>query len=314
MLIHPDYRIWDFWTIFDGGQHHLYFLKAPRTGPANMRHDLAHVGHATSMDLVNWEWHENALYPGSPGTWDDLSIWTGSVIGFRNKWFMFYTGRDKITRTQNIGLATSDNLERFTRNSLSPAFQPDPKWYRTSTEEAPEVFTWRDPYVVYESRSNLHYLFLSAHDRSQPDGYQGAIGLAVSQDLYHWTVHPPVLSPGWFQDMEVPTVIWWNDSWHLFVSVKSEWYHPSSPFRERTTGTLCFRSDKITGPFEYVGHPLRGDDWYASRPVRHENQWYVLGWRMGEEEGYPHHALPYTIDNPRVLGQGSDHKVYVSTP
>jgi hypothetical protein len=211
---------------------------------------------------------------------------------------MFYTGRDRRTRIQNIGLAVSDDLELWTKSPSSPLLQPDPRWYKTGNEESSEAFTWRDPYVVYDPMSTLYYLFLSSHDRFQPEGYQGAIGLAVSRDLYQWTLLPPVLSPGCLRDMEVPTVIRWNNGWYLFVSVKAEWYRPTCPLGDGVTGTLCFRSEKLTGPFELVGHPLLVDHWYAARPVAHGKQWLLLGWRMGEEEGFPHHSLPYSIDNP----------------
>ncbi len=314
MLILPNYRIWDFWTIHDGDRHHLYCLKAPEVGHPSSRHDLSVIAHATSMDLVRWQWHEDVLNPGANGAWDDLSLWTGSVIKHNKEWIMFYTGRNRRDRTQNLGLAISDDLYFWEKSPSSPVLQPDPRWYVTAPEEAPDVFTWRDPYVVYDPSTALYYVFLASHDRSQPQGYQGAIGLAHSPDLHHWSWLPPVLSPGCFRDMEVPTVIQWNAAWYLFISVKAEWYHPSCPVPDRTTGTLCFRSERITGPFELVGRPLVQDHWYAARPIVHGTQCLLLGWRMGEEEGYPHHFLPYTIDNPRPLFWDKDNRVHISTP
>ena len=74
-----------FWTIHVGRQQHLYCLKAPRTGHASTGHDFSVIAHATSSDLVHLQWHENALYPGAAGAWDDLCLLTGSVIAHRNQ-------------------------------------------------------------------------------------------------------------------------------------------------------------------------------------------------------------------------------------
>ncbi len=311
MLFDPHHRIWDFWAVHDKHQYHLYFLQAPRAGHAYIRHDLASIGHAVSSDLIHWQRRQDALHKGRAGQWDDLSLWTGSVMGYQDKWFMFYTGRDARTRTQNIGLAVSDNLDIWTRFGQSPILYPHSKWYMTGSEETPESFTWRDPFVVYDPHSQLFYLLIACHDRSRPLGYQGAIGYAVSEDLYHWTLMPPLLSPGWFQHLEVPTIIWWEDAWYLFVSVKAEWFHPSSPFGRPITGTLCFRSQNITGPFVVVKPPIVVEKWYALRPVNLGTQWGLLGWRMGEEEGYPQHPFPYGVDNPKGLIQTANHTLQI---
>jgi len=52
-----DEWVWDSWLADDGDLYHLYFLKAPRAlGDPSLRHTSATVGHATSRDLVAWEY------------------------------------------------------------------------------------------------------------------------------------------------------------------------------------------------------------------------------------------------------------------
>jgi beta-fructofuranosidase len=143
VLYSQQYRIWDFWATTDGPNHHLFYLKAPRTGLPQSRHDQALIGHAVSRDWQHWEIHPDALHPAPPAAWDDLSLWTGSVIRAGSQWLMFYTGRDKRTRTQNLGFAISDDLETFRRVKSEPLLQPDALWYATGAEEPPDVFTWR---------------------------------------------------------------------------------------------------------------------------------------------------------------------------
>lgn len=87
-----DHWVWGSWVADDGERFHLFFLKAARweEGPGS-RHARASVGHATSTDLVDWVEQPDALGPLSGG-WDDLAIWTGSVVRDDDDlWRMYYT-------------------------------------------------------------------------------------------------------------------------------------------------------------------------------------------------------------------------------
>lgn len=313
MLYSQKLRIWDFWTATDHEIHHIFYLKAPRIGNPQDRHDQAVIGHAISRDWSQWAAQPDALTPAASPAWDDLSLWTGSIIpSHGGDWLMFYTGRDKLTRTQNIGMARSNDLVHWKRIGTKPIFMPDAHWYRMPTEESPERYTWRDPYAVYDVTTDNYYLFFSAHAQNQKLGCEGAIGAAVSKDLNHWTVLPPVLNPGWIRDMEVPSVIQKDGVWFLFCSVKAEWYGADAPIQARTT-TLCFQSSTILGP--YTLHPMdnrSSDLWYASRPVFDNSRgWMLMGWRMGAEEGHPEIFRNYAVDDPKPLSCVPESKVDV---
>lgn len=76
-----DKWVWDFWFARHDGQHHIFYLQAPRAlGDPSRRHHNATIGHAVSGDLRDWHVLLDALHPGAPGCWDDLATWTGSVI------------------------------------------------------------------------------------------------------------------------------------------------------------------------------------------------------------------------------------------
>ena len=124
MLRLPDDWVWDSWVADDGDAYHLFYLQAPRSlGDAGRRHLNATVGHAVSTDLVSWEVLPEALGP-TPGSWDDLSIWTGStVLGDDGVWRMFYTAtstRGYGVRDQRVGLAESDDLVTWRKIGTSP--------------------------------------------------------------------------------------------------------------------------------------------------------------------------------------------------
>src|SRR5262249_20528906 len=102
------------WLADDGYQHHLFFLKAPRSlGDPDLRHWPVGIGHAVSDDLRRWTVLDDALAPSDTPAFDDYSTWTGSVVrGDDGRWFMFYTGTSAAEqgRVQRVGLATSDDL------------------------------------------------------------------------------------------------------------------------------------------------------------------------------------------------------------
>ena len=129
--------IWDSWIADDGERYHLFFLKAPRAlRDPRLRHERARIGHATSLDLVDWDVHEDALGPASEG-FDDLALWTGSVArGDDGVWRMYYTalnseGRGE--RDQRIGMAESDDLMTWRRAAHEPLIAPDPRSTGCST-------------------------------------------------------------------------------------------------------------------------------------------------------------------------------------
>ncbi len=80
MLRIEDRWVWDSRVADDGDHFHLFDLQAPRSlGDPALRHEHATVGHARSRDLVDWEVLPDPLGP-APAAWDDLAVWTGSVV------------------------------------------------------------------------------------------------------------------------------------------------------------------------------------------------------------------------------------------
>src|ERR1700738_451641 len=103
--------LWDPWFISHADLWHLFHLQADRSWTPEERHDHASIGHAISRDLINWEELPTALEPGPPGGWDDLSIWTGSVLKQQaGRYYLLYTGRRRAQPyEQQIGIATSSD-------------------------------------------------------------------------------------------------------------------------------------------------------------------------------------------------------------
>lgn len=210
MLHLHDRWIWDSWPIDDGDDHHLFYLQAPRRlGDPDLRHYRASVGHAVSPDYETWTVLADALTPADQPAWDDMAIWTGSVVrGDTGTWHFFYTAisRKEGGRVQRIGRADSDDLITWRRHGDQPALGADPRWYETAELMSWREEAWRDPWVFRDPDGDGWHMLITARVRYGPRLTRGVIGHARSADLDRWVVHPPLTEPSGFGQMEVPQV------------------------------------------------------------------------------------------------------------
>jgi beta-fructofuranosidase len=152
--------VWDSWyTVDDGGRHHVFFLRAWRgAAGSERRHRRASIGHAVSTDLRNWDLVADALVPADAPAWDDLATWTGSVVrGPDGRWYLFYTGvtdaGDRVV-VQRMGLAVSDDLHTWHRFGAKPLLSPDRAWHEDCDPADWAGEAWRDPWVFPTPRAS----------------------------------------------------------------------------------------------------------------------------------------------------------------
>lgn len=252
---------WDFWFIEKDRKLHVFFLQATKWSCAynpDRRHNLASVGRAI---LTPFGWQE--IMPEAPALakregnyWDDISIWTGSIIEYENCYYMFYTSRysqddfiitsHERRQPQNIGIATSKDLlnwQRTVESKEKPAI-PNPGF--TSNLDG---VSWRDPYVIRDDIDRQFYAFICACPKDAPTDAGGVIAYVTSPDLENWqTKSEQVLykSPE-FRYLEVPQVFWRYNSdrnyWRLYLVFSPYW----NRFFERreAKGTYYVRSQPI---------------------------------------------------------------------
>jgi beta-fructofuranosidase len=139
MLIHKGNRIGDAWYFVRDNLVHAYYLTCPVEIPPHVQWD---IGHATSRDLVEWEVHELALCRGKRGAWDD-ALATGSILYWQNRYWMAYTGH----RTQQIGVAVSDDLFHWERISEKSVTGIDTRYYEPVGSGERKQPHWRDPFL-----------------------------------------------------------------------------------------------------------------------------------------------------------------------
>jgi beta-fructofuranosidase len=236
---------------------------------------------------VGWHVHEDALLP-DPGRWDDLAVWTGSVVrGDDGVWRFYYTALstrgDHGTRDQRIGLAESDDLATWRRVGDRPLLDPDPRWYATLPDDAA---AWRDPFV-YRDRDGWHML-ITARAAGAPRLRDGVLGHAVSDDLRDWRLEPPLTAPAGFGQLEVPQVRVVDGRSLLVFTCHPEEQSPEQVARHGPHSTWFVLGDSLTGPWDIdAARPFEAEPQLFAAPLvqRRDGTWAFVGFRSREAEG-----------------------------
>lgn len=284
--------LWDAWFINDGEHWHMFHLQADMGIPPIERHHNASIGHAISKDLVTWEEQPTALEPGPSPAWDDLALWTGSVIRKDNTYYMFYTGRTHDNYWgQNIGVATSENLIDWQRHGQNPILEADGLYCPVGEGQTcnfDSIPAWRDPFVDYDESTGQYIMVITSRLKDGKDKYDSSIGFATSDNLIDWKLQPPLLAPHMYEEMETPQLICHNGDYHLFFSAYAHAYHPDWAQRhQQHSGLHCFSATSLTGNYKPVcehGQVFNhADPIYAPRIIEHykDNLYVAIGWLDG---------------------------------
>lgn len=258
MLRLADRWVWDSWTVDDdAGNHHLFFLQAPRGGHPDGRHRRASVGHAVSRDYTSWTVLPDALRPAPSPAWDDLAIWTGSVVrGDDGTWHLFYSAlsRNENGAVQRIGRADSRDLVTWTRLGDGLLVEADPRWYAGA---------WRDPYVFRDPGGRDWHMLVTARG---PGG--GVLGHARSADLTTWEVLPPLTEPAGFVHLEVAHTAAVAGRWVLLFCCRAPELAESRRLRTPRAGMWSAPAESPLGPFALDrATPLEDPSLYAAHLI-----------------------------------------------
>lgn len=196
----PEAWVWDFWTVDDGEQYHLFFLYASRAlRDPHARHHRASVGHAVSSDLVHWERVTDALVRSDAPAFDDLATWTGSVVRHPDgRWFMFYTGarlNEQGVNVQSIGYAVSTDLYVWDK-APGPVLEADARWYEKLWDGHWHDEAFRDPWVFADPDGDGWHMLITARANHGDPVDRGVVGHAWSADLESWELREPLSEPG----------------------------------------------------------------------------------------------------------------------
>jgi beta-fructofuranosidase len=286
-----DAYVWDSWVADGGDRYHLFFLTAPRTGDPGSRHTQAVIGHATSADLRHWHHEPDALHP-SAGGWDDVALWTGSVVRADDGvWWLFFTAistRGHGMRDQRVGAATSSDLMTWTKAGDAPLLEADARWYTTLAEDSTASETWRDPFVLRDPNGDGWHMVLSARALGAPPHADGVLAHAVSDDLVRWTVRPPLTTPSGFGQLEVPQIREVDGQWVLLFTCHPQEQAPETVARWGRYSTWSVVGPTALGPWDIAAaRPFTAEPALFAAPLvrRRDGSWAVIGFHNLEAEG-----------------------------
>ncbi|KOG37112.1 hypothetical protein [Streptomyces resistomycificus] len=240
----------------EDGTYAVLHLQGPWTAEFDHLRMETSFGRATSTDLVGWKPQGPVFGVGLPGRFDQQAVWTMHPVMHGAGMAMFYTGVSGLTAdgwpVQSVGLAYSERTDGtgWRRHGTGPVVEADPRWYRTGAQMA-----WRDPFVVRDDEGDGWLMAVCANDASLPVETGGCVGWATSDDLEHWTVQPPLVSPGDVDELECPVLERLDDgSWLLIGSIGA------------TRGFESWTAPRLRGPWTRRG-PLGPTGSYAPRVI-----------------------------------------------
>lgn len=285
MLRLVDSWIWDSWFAFDGNLHHAFYLKASRAlGEPQRRHRHPIVGHAVSADLVTWDVVSDAIIVSDAPAYDDWTTWTGSITRADDgTWHMFYTGtmRGDGGDVQRVLLATSHDLSTWEKQPF--VVEADKSWYEELDQPFWHDQAWRDPWV-FRGEDDQWHMYVTARAKTGTRFGRGVVGHCTSSDLRDWTVCEPLSKADQgFGQLEVIQVEIVDGIPVLLFCCGWAELDEMARLRYGAGGVFSLTADSRLGPFD-IGAAQRFDhpSLYAARLVRHEGEWFLIGFRDTE--------------------------------
>ncbi len=186
------------------------------------------IAHHVSRDLLHWEARPNVVEPGRAGEPDCHNNATGCVVEQAGRFYLFYTGN------QNVCLATSDDLDHWSKHQGNPVVQGDDKLY--------ERANFRDPFVFYYEPDKLWWMLFGTRTMETPGQRAGCVGLAKSKDLLNWEMQPPLWSPRIGPHCDCPQLLEAAGCWWLLYLQRNTRFRacdsPAGPYRRHATRNL----------------------------------------------------------------------------
>ncbi|MDY5742240.1 MAG: glycoside hydrolase family 32 protein, partial [Lachnospiraceae bacterium] len=262
------------------GQYHFFFQYAPFSADGQA---LKFWGHATSTDLIHWQYHDVAIYPDSPQ--DIHGVYSGGTLTIDGQMELFFTGNVKLAgdydfihdgrEGNTLRLVSEDGFHFGAKQCVIPATEY-PKDYSCHIRD-PKV--WKD--------GSVYYMLLGARRRDDV----GCVLLYSSSDKLNWKFEREIGSKQPFGYMwECPDRIELAGRVFLAMSPQGVGHQPHRLQNVYAAGYLPWTSEPLDeGSFTEWDF---GFDFYAPQTfVDQKGRTILVGWA-----GLP--DIPYT--NPTV--------------
>lgn len=166
------------------GKYWMVYHSYPQVG---YEEGSAEIGLAYTEDetLLHWERLPKPILSWKDGEeWERGGLYKGCLIEEDGKYYLFYNAKqkDEFPWNEQIGMAVSDDMIHWRRNSANPVI-------RNSEKKWDSLFC-SDPYVVKDHEKWVMFYF-------GYDGHRASDGIAFSENLFDWKKHEkPILMHG----------------------------------------------------------------------------------------------------------------------
>ncbi len=239
------------------GEWHVFAIT--HAEPANPL-DERNFGHATAP-TPQGPWTKRPFALTANATAGEKYIWAPHVVYSNGTYYMFYAAGTADLTAYRMHLATSTDLNTWTRSAANPLF--------TDGWEARDPMVTRvgDQWVMYHTAT------------SSPGGGNHIVAYRTSTDLVHWSsrrtafTHPAVGTAG--GPTESPFVVNRNGWWYLFVCCEGDY---SANYRN----TVVYRSQDPFH-FEFGNRAGQINAHAAEVVVDAAGSWFIThaGWGQG---------------------------------
>lgn len=173
------------------GKYWMIYHAYPGTGYEAGSAEIG-IAWCETEDLKTWNFLEYPVFSWKDGaSWEKGGLYKACVIWEKDMWYLFYNAKNKENGNWNeqIGVAFSKDLLHWERYAGNPVLRNGKnKWDCTFVA---------DPYVVKDGDIWLCFYYGIGLMDPEDDLYHAEDGLAISEDLLHWTkVSEPVLRHG----------------------------------------------------------------------------------------------------------------------
>lgn len=259
-------------VVVHDGRLHLFHLCVPG-------HDR--IAHWVSDDGVEWQACPDALKTGDPGAFDDDQLWTMSVTRTDDRFVMLYTALSTgdAGRVQRICRATSDDLERWSKDALPVAIASGENYETEPGRSAPWV-SFRDPKPLRVDGG--YVVAVCAQVPSGPPHRRGAVALLRSEDLQAFTLEQPLYAPRREFELECPQLVADAHGFILLASMQDD------------RSVRWFRATKLAGAYRTPpDNRLLPVPYYAARIFEFDEGLGIVGmYCYRDRAGGEHRVMP----------------------
>lgn len=266
---------------------HLFYIRK-NMWYTSAQNDLneKRLGHSWTTNFNSWTLADTTFFEVRPGKFDQLHVWAPTIVQRGPMFWMFYTGVriEDGKRHQRIGVATSTDLNTWTRADEPVLTAPEVPWAKKDPQGSPYAGAQqlRDPFVMEDPINPGQWLmyFVAVDSLTAP---RMAVGVARSPDLLNWTaLTAPLRSTqkltfqGTTNVVESPHVFRRNGQWWLPYTVNGD-----QVFFETTTGanpadtTVASWTNPVWLRGVAEGRPPTLQYWHATEYLRINSTEYL---------------------------------------